>query len=109
MPHEQTIHRLRTLKPGERVTYFIGYLDSDRLADPLGPANTLAMIAFDLCREGKIHLTQKRLGPPLSRGVVDWKGGHGPGFKYIATGALVKQSKRYAQPVISNPLSKLWG
>ncbi len=79
--------RLRTLGPESKVTYFIGFLDSERLERPKGAAAQVANEALELCRQGLIHLVQRRLGPPVIRSVVDWRLGHGPGFEYIAIGA----------------------
>jgi hypothetical protein len=77
-----TSETLRNLKPGEAVVYHKGYLGlAPGVAD-------VASTALELSKQGKVHLTQRRLGPPTLKGQVDWKMGAGPGFEYIATGAI---------------------
>lgn len=85
--YEQISMRLRTLGPGQRVVYFVGYLDSERLERPNGLASLTADVALGLSKKGLVFLVQRRLGPPVCRACIDWRLGHGPGFEYIAIGA----------------------
>jgi len=49
--------------------------------------DSVARLAYKLYTEGKITLTQRRLGPPtMASGEINWDQGIGPGFEYIATG-----------------------
>lgn len=90
MDDESIITRLYTLRPGQSVIYYVGFLDAERNGDPL--AIKAAVLAGQLARQGKVHLTQRRLGLPTKDGVTDWFTGIGPGFEYIATGALREES-----------------
>lgn len=84
MDSAKLIQDLINLKPGEKVVYFVGFLDINKTEDPkVRPA----IIASRLAQEGKIHLTQRRLGLPNKEGETDWLCGVGPGFEYIAIGA----------------------
>jgi len=80
----KVIPAIRELKKGEKVVYHTGFLDSDR---GVPNVRVIATEVFERARVGLIHLTQRRLGPPISNGQVDWRNGVGPGFEYIATGA----------------------
>jgi len=84
---ESAIKAMSSLEPGETYVYFVGFLDEERLAAP----HAVADAAYHLYLAGKVHLTQKRMTLPTSRGVVDWGRGCGKGFRYIATGALPKK------------------
>lgn len=84
--YEEIALRLRAITPGQRIVYFTGFLDSERLERPRGAAAEVATLAIELYRLGRVTLTQRRLGPPLFRSNVDWRNGHGPGFDYIAIG-----------------------
>lgn len=75
---------LLALQPGESVIYFVGFLDMDRMTDM--DLIRVAMLAQRLFQQGKVHLTQRRLGLPMKDGQIDWCAGVGPGFEYIATG-----------------------
>lgn len=83
------IQALYTLKPGHSIIYFVGFLDSERYTN--AGALKAASVAGELARKGRIHLTQRRLGLPTKEGEVDWRAGVGPGFEYIATGALKEE------------------
>ena len=86
------IKTLRSLKPGESYVYFVGYLDGERLTAPFGGNSMIAAAAYELMQQGYVHLTQKRVGPPMVKnGIIDWKLGQGGGFRYIATGAQPKK------------------
>ena len=87
MSDSLVLNALLTLPPGKSITYFVGFLD--RALDRGGSGDGLkaAMMAAALYRQGKVHLTQRRLGLPVKDGMVDWRTGIGPGFEYIATGA----------------------
>lgn len=97
--------KLMSLLPGEAYVYFVGFLDAERSVRPDGEAAALADLAYDLYQEKKVHLTQRRLSPPLKyNGSEDWHGGVGQGFEYIATGAqpprkpmITGQSVSYAK------------
>jgi hypothetical protein len=90
--HDYTIKRLRELGPGEKLVYFTGFLEEERLRHPNGMANTIAIVAYSLMEQGKIILTQKRVSPPINRvGNVSWDHGVGSGFSYIAIGAIPKK------------------
>ena len=96
--------KLRDLRPGESLIYFVGYLDSERLYNPGSQNARVSDVAYDLCKEGKVCLTQCRVGPPISNGgMIDWKNGLGGGFKYIATGRQpkVKRSPFFLNPAMS--------
>jgi hypothetical protein len=75
------IPALQNLKRGEKLVYHRGFLDRA----PHG-VTEIASAAGELSDAGKVTLTQRRLGPPMFRGEVDWHDGVGPGFEYIATG-----------------------
>lgn len=80
----EIIFRLKNLHVGERVTYYTGCLASQRAE--IGNAHT-AQTAWELSERGKVHLVQRRLGPPKTyMGQIDWHLGTGPGFEYIAIG-----------------------
>ena len=90
--HEYTIARLRTLRPKESMIYFTGFLEEERMNNPTGAANAIANVAYGLMERGLIHLTQKRISPPItSNGLVSWSKGAGDGFNYIAIGATPKK------------------
>jgi hypothetical protein len=102
---EFTIEKLKNLRPGESFVYFVGFLDGERLKDPLGDSNTVAAVAYDLAANGRILLTQKRISSPKTKGGhIDWQFGQGRGFEYIATGAIPKQN--YYQHAL-NPLKDI--
>lgn len=46
---------------GTRLTYYVGYLARDRANDT--HLNRIASIAYELYEDGKVALTQRRLGP----------------------------------------------
>ncbi len=94
MDFEQLSLHLRSLGPGQKLTYFIGFLDSERFERPKGPASQTASVAYDLYLQGFIHLVQRRLSKPFSRGQVDWRNGLGQGFEYIAIGAREVKKRR---------------
>ncbi len=95
-----TIPALRNLKPGERIVYHTGCLDSDRSDHDV---NLVANTAFALAHSGEIHIVQRRVAPPdggreertyRPRGRAYGRGfryaavtGNGSGFQYIAIGA----------------------
>jgi hypothetical protein len=95
---EYTIKRLRELQPMQSMVYFTGFLEEERLSNPNGPANTIANVAYGLMERGLIHLTQKRISPPITQnGLVSWSKGTGKGFHYIAIGATrKKQAMRWS-------------
>lgn len=98
MPHQDSldiaIMSLRNLKPGDRYIYFVGFLDEERYNGSSGHAAQIADAAYALMMEGKVLLTQRRLGPPaLHSGIIDWHRGMGKGFEYIATGAHPRWTK----------------
>jgi hypothetical protein len=78
------IPAVRELRKGEKVVYHTGFLDSDR---GIPNVRIIATEVFERARAGLVLLTQRRLGPPIFKGEVDWRNGVGPGFEYIATGA----------------------
>lgn len=86
MQNESIINQLLMLRPGASVIYFVGFLDAERNGNP-GAIKT-AVLAAQLCRQGRVVLTQRRLGAPTKDGKIDWCAGVGPGFEYIATGAI---------------------
>lgn len=93
-PLDIAIKALKNLKPGESYTYYSGFLESERLNDPLGEHSRLADFAYSLMQEGKLTLTQRRLSPPRNRfGRTDWQDGKGAGFDYIAIGIEPKKRK----------------
>ena len=76
---------LKTILPGERVIYYVGNIGDK---SPVVGGIVTSQLAWALYEKGLVHLTQQRLGPPVNQfGRIDWHGGRGPGFKYIATGA----------------------
>lgn len=80
----EIIFRLKNLQVGERVTYYVGCIARQRAE--LGDMQT-AMVAWELHERGKVHLVQRRMGPPKTYlGQIDWHLGSGPGFEYIAVG-----------------------
>ena len=90
--HKSVLDALYNIRPGQKIVYFTGQLDKERLSMPKGPADIVANIAYLLCSEGKLHLFQKRLGPPkINNRTIDWSIGVGPGFDYIAIGAAEKK------------------
>ena len=90
--HDYTIKRLRELGPAQKLIYFTGFLEEERLKHPNGPINAIAVTAYSLMEQGKILLTQKRISPPINRvGNVSWETGMGSGFTYIATGVIPKR------------------
>ena len=90
--YDYTIKRLRELGPAQKLVYFTGFLEEERMKNPQGPINAIAVVAYSLMEQGKIILTQKRISPPLNRvGNVSWDMGMGSGFNYIATGAIPKR------------------
>lgn len=80
------IGSLLAIRPGQSVIYFTGFLDLERG----GTAMKAPVLARQLASRGRVYLTQRRLGPPTIEGAVDWQRGIGPGFEYIATGAIGK-------------------
>ncbi len=84
--YTQIAMRLEMLGPEEKLVYFTGWLDAERLERPRGEACKIANRARELSRWGRVHLLQRRLGPPVTRSITDWRHGHGPGFEYIAIG-----------------------
>ena len=86
MQNESVMEALLTIRPGQKVVYYVGFLDMERGGNPGG--KKAATLAGQMARQGRIHLTQRRLGLPTRDGVVDWHSGIGPGFEYIATGAI---------------------
>lgn len=94
MSSEPTINMLIAIRPGESVIYFVGFLDMERNGNP-GAIKT-ATLAAQLARQGRVHLTQRRIGSPTKDGRVDWHGGTGPGFEYIATG--VRREEKWYDP-----------
>lgn len=79
------IDRLHTLSPGDLVVYYEGNLAAGMAV--VGSAETAA-VAMRLYEKGRVHLLQRRLSPPMNHlGMIDWHGGHGKGFQYLAIGA----------------------
>jgi len=80
------IPALKSLKPGQSMEYYRGFLQDDRAhrtpsrSPETDDIHAIGAEAWKLYLAGKVHLTQRRLGPPLRMGC-------GPGFSYIATGA----------------------
>jgi elongation factor P hydroxylase len=69
-------------------TYFTGYLDLERMYAPKSETCQVADFAYSLMQEGKVHLTQRRMSPPVAHNKeINWVWGIGQGFEYIATGA----------------------
>ena len=97
MDQNDLIRRLTSLQPGESLVYHSGKLEPgiDFPKDNHdGRLLSVAAIALQLAQSGRVHLTQRRLGPPIKDGVVDWRNGYGPGFEYIATGAAPREKKK---------------
>ena len=95
LPPEYIIKRLRELGPSERIIYFSGFLEEERVRNPDSPATAIAFVAYGLMERGLIHLTQKRISAPrILTGEISWSKGVGAGFHYIATGALPKRKLR---------------
>lgn len=93
-PLDIAIKALKNLRPGETYIYYSGYLESERLNNPLGEFSRLADFAYSLMEAGKVTLIQRRLSPPRNRyGRTDWKEGKGDGFDYIAIGIQQKNRK----------------
>jgi hypothetical protein len=92
MQNDHLMNELITLRPGKSVVYFVGFLDMDR------GAAKIAALAAQLARQGKVILTQRRLGAPVKDGIIDWHAGVGPGFEYIATG--VTREEKWFDPKI---------
>ena len=93
-PLDFAIKALKNLQPGETYIYFTGFLESERLNNPLGENSRLADFAYSLMEDGKITLLQQRLTFPVNRlGKVDWREGIGRGFHYIAVGVQQKNRK----------------
>jgi len=90
MQNETVMEALLTIRPGQKVVYFVGHLDMERNGNP--GAIKAAVMAGQMARKGRVHLTQRRLGLPTKDGMVDWHNGIGPGFEYIATGAIREES-----------------
>ena len=81
---EDIVYRLKSLKPGEKVTYYKGDLAN---MTPIMGSHVTSRLAWDLHEEGKVHLLQRRLGKPKTYlKTIDWSLGCGPGFEYIAVG-----------------------
>ena len=95
MDAQQLIIELDRLRPGEQVVYFTGFLDFERQKNPTPEEVRVANIAYALSQQRKVVLTQRRLGPPVYHGMVDWRVGVGCGFEYIATGALPPKAKEW--------------
>lgn len=101
-PTMEIIRKLRSLQPGFRVTYHIGFLEDDRKRDH--DLDMVATVAYDLYLEHRVLLVQRRIGHPMvAQKYVDWTLGLGRGFEYIAVGAYPK--KLYV-PFITNPLHR---
>lgn len=77
---EAAIKLLRSLRPGERKTYYTGFLGDENWAV------SVSSEAIKLAEAGRIFLVQRRVGPPLRGGQIDHKEGIGRGFEYIAIG-----------------------
>lgn len=90
MQNESVIEALLSIRPGQSVVYFVGFLDLERNGNP--GAIKAAVLAGQMARKGRVLLTQRRLGLPTRDGEVDWRSGIGPGFEYIATGAVRDES-----------------
>lgn len=76
--------QLLAIEPGQSVIYYVGDLASRRAT--FG-SNESARLASELAANGRVHLFQRRLGPPKDwTGKVHWGLGCGPGFEYIAVG-----------------------
>lgn len=90
---EELIARLRSLGPGERIVYFIGFLDELRMKKPPPREVIIANVALDLAAQGRVALVQKRLSHPViaKGGYIDWKFGIGKGFEYWAIGLSRKE------------------
>ena len=76
---------LYNIKAGQSVVYHIGDLAGDRMS-VYNNTGQVAGLAMNLFEQGRVRLFQRRLGPPVYSGVIDWKFGAGPGFEYIAVG-----------------------
>ncbi len=90
------IKQLRSLKPGERILYYIGFLDELRMRRPPPREVIIANVAYELYCQDRVLLTQKRLSAPItSKGsFIDWKLGIGKGFEYWATGKTPKEPSK---------------
>jgi hypothetical protein len=73
-------HMLRSLRRGEKLVYASGVDLYER------KAARIATVAMELYKAGAVTLVQKRLGPPMKFGKINWHNGVGPGFAYIAIG-----------------------
>lgn len=92
---EELIQRLRSLKPGERIVYFIGFLDELRMRRPPPREVIIANVAYELACSGRVALVQRRISSPVTSkgGFIDWKLGIGKGFEYWAIGLPKKEPK----------------
>ncbi len=89
------MERLLALNPGDRLVYHIGDLGRDcTVRSPWRDSATRARdMAMALYKDGKVHLTQRRLGKPMTReGAIDWCNGKSE-FEYIATATSKGKSK----------------
>lgn len=94
MSYYDLISKLKALRPGEKLIYYKGFLDQARARKPKDGILILFDTAYDLAMAGRIHLIQQRIGPPIDETKkVNWKGGIGPGFLYIAVGAHPPREK----------------
>lgn len=91
MTTEELIRSLYNLRPGERIIYFIGFLDKERYDNPTGKYAAVAQVAQDLAERGLILLIQERISPPLRNKLLDWTFGIGGGFRYWAVGSKQKE------------------
>jgi hypothetical protein len=106
------ITRLQALKPGELYIYYRGDLQHARMSDQ--DVDRLAMAAWTLSEQGRVHLLQRRLSPPVVQhtiismidgrfehhdGSVDWRYGVSKeGFAYIAIGCDVSGRIDHGRP-----------
>lgn len=91
---EEALKIMRSLRPGERYLYFVGYLERERYFNKTSVSSQVATAAYDLMQAGRVHLVQKRSGPPITKdGRVDWREGCCEAFEYYAVGALPRTRK----------------
>ena len=87
------VAKLRSIQPGQSFVYWTG--DSiSRTAKEFREA------FYNAAEKEHVHLTQRRLGPPITGKtkdgpIIDWRNGIGPGFEWIATARTWRTPKKH--------------
>lgn len=85
---ERIRSQLLAIEPGQSVIYYVGDMASNKAQ--FGSVES-ASLAAELAAKGRVHLFQRRLGPPRDHtGNIHWGFGVGPGFEYIAVGRPIQ-------------------